>query len=437
MKKKQIPDAASLLSQTKPTGSSDFAGKPVETPAWIIDEPLLEDNLRHLADLAATADIKIIAAQKAFSLYDFYPLIDKYLAGTTASGLYEARLAHEESKGEIHVYSPYYTREDLAELFTYADVIIFNSLNEWLRWRDDFKKARKKRPELRSGLRFNPQFSAVEHDIYNPAGRYSRLGITAAAYEEEAREAGLSPAELNEVTGEFDGIHIHCLCEENADSLAAVLQAAEERIKKDSPALAAYKPGFINIGGGHHFTRRDYDSELFLKIIQAIKNRYPACQIYAEPGEAVSLDAGFLISEVRSAIKNERDILIMDTSATCHMPDVLEMPYTPRVFTASDKVFGKIYASSAEAGPAEQFLYRIAGPTCLAGDIIGDYIFPRRIEVGEKLLFCDMAIYSHVKANTFNGCPLPHIYRLDEKGNLQMIRRADYKDFKSRLGKLE
>ncbi len=410
------------LSQRREAPASDipFAGLP--SPAEIIDLRLLEDNLRYLHELGEAAGVKILLAQKAYSLFSTYPLIGHYLRGTCSSGLYEAKLAQEHMpEGEIHVFSPAYKEGELDELLEFADVIIFNSPSEWQRWRKKVLIAQKERKEknghdLSFGLRVNPEYSEIAEEIYNPSAKGSRLGTTLielekALAQDEAFWHGLS------------GLHFHSLCEEGAEELEQVLQAFDEKFAPYIEGLS-----WLNFGGGHHFTKKDYNVELFFSLMDRYKAKYKV-PIYLEPGEAIPLDCGFLFSRVLDVGCNQINFAILDSSAACHMPDVLEMPYRPKLF----RILGG--GRFERAGVAGEFAhsYRLGGPTCLAGDIIGDYSFSSPLSRGDMLVFCDMSLYSHVKRNSFNGMPLPDLLSFDGK-NVETIRKFTYYDFKTKLG---
>lgn len=343
-------------------------------------------------------------------MYSFYPLIGAYLDGVTASGLYEARLGYEElcagavtditgvqKRCENHVFSPAYPEAHMEELLQICDHIVFNSFAQWRKYRDRALAAGKE-----CGIRINPECSTQEHAIYDPCAPGSRLGVTAADFEEDALE-GIS------------GLHFHCLCEQDADALEQTVEAVERRFGK-----YLYKMKWLNFGGGHHITREGYDVDRLIRLIRRIREKYDLT-VYLEPGEAVALNAGFLVTEVLELVQNGTVTnVILDTSAACHMPDVLEMPYRPPLY------------GSGEAGE-KPYTYRLGGPTCLAGDIIGDYSFDHELKPGERLVFGDMAIYSMVKNNTFNGMPLPDIAALDESGALKTVKHFGYEDFKGRL----
>lgn len=371
------------------------------TPCYVIDEKKLKENLEILGDVREKAGCKILLAQKAFSCFYEYPLIGQYLDGTTASGLYEARLGKEEMGKENHVFAPAYKDADIKELGEICDHIIFNSFAQLRRHKDAVSGKS-------LGLRINPECSTQgEHAIYDPCAPGSRLGVTKEVFDcEIAAEPELFEA--------LDGLHFHTLCEQNADDLAKTLEAVEEKF---GPWLSKIK--WLNMGGGHHITRDDYDRELLIKCIRHIRDTY-GVEVYLEPGEAIALNAGYLVTEVMDIVENGLSVLILDVSAACHMPDVLEMPYRPPL------------KDSGNAGE-KAFTYRLSSCTCLAGDVIGDYSFDKPLYVGDKLYFQDMAIYSMVKNNTFNGIPLPGIAVMKEDGDCEMIRTFGYEDFKGRL----
>ena len=370
----------------------------VTTPSYVIDEKKLHENLKVLQKVIKATNCHILLAQKAFSMFAVYPLISKYLSGTAASGIFEAKLAHEYMpEKENHVFSPAYKEADFTEIVKICDHIIFNSFSQWEKYKDIALKHHRE-----CGIRINPECSTQEgHAIYDPCAKGSRLGVTLKNFQPE-KLTGLS------------GLHFHTLCEQNADDLKTTLDAVEEKFGK-----YLYDLKWLNFGGGHHITREDYDVDLLIKCINHMKEKYDL-EIYLEPGEAVALNAGWLVSEVLEIIDNDMNIAILDTSAACHMPDVLEMPYRPNVI------------GSGIAGE-KKYTYRFGGPTCLAGDIIGDYSFDKPLKVGDKIIFCDMAIYSMVKNNTFNGMPLPNISILHEDNSLEIVKTFGYEDFKMRL----
>lgn len=372
------------------------AFKELPTPCYLVDESLLIKNLEILDRVQKATGCQILLAQKAFSMFSLYPLMGRYLAGTTASGLFEARLGHEEMGGETHVFATAYRDDEFDEIVELCDHIVFNSFNQWQKFRDKALSAGRE-----CGIRINPECSTQDHAIYDPCSPGSRMGVTRSQFVPELLE-GIS------------GLHFHTLCEQNADALEETLKAVEDRFGEFLPQLK-----WLNFGGGHHITRNDYDVEKLIASITRIQESY-GLKVYLEPGEAVALNTGFLVATVLDLIDNGVQNAILDTSAACHMPDVLEMPYRPNIIGA--------------ALPDEKpFTYRLGGPTCLAGDIIGDYAFDGPLKVGDRLVFCDMAIYSMVKTNTFNGMNLPAIAIFTQEKKIQLVKKFGYEDFKNRL----
>lgn len=373
------------------------------TPCYVIHEEQILHNLRILGQLQEETGVKVLLAQKAFSFFPVYPLLGSYLAGTTASGLYEARLGKEKMpEGETHVYAPAFREDEFEELLTYADHIVFNSFKQVEKYGKRAKAGGKS-----IGLRINPMCSTQEgHEIYDPCTAGSRLGVTKEVWEKEAAP---------ELLALLDGLHFHTLCEQDADALALTLKAVEEQF---GSFLLQMK--WLNFGGGHHITRDGYNLKLLKECIHHVQDTY-GVEVYIEPGEAVALNAGTLHTTVLEIVRNGMQIAILDASAACHMPDVIEMPYLPPLEGAK------------EAGITE-YTYRLAGPTCLAGDVIGDYSFDAPLEEGQRLVFGDMAIYSMVKNNTFNGMRLPHIVWKKADGDCEIVKSFGYEDFKERLG---
>ncbi len=371
------------------------------TPAYVVDEAKLIQNLEILRGVQDCTGCKILLAQKAFSMYCEYPLIGRYLAGTAASGLYEARLGQEEMGKETHIYSPAYRENEIDEISTLCDHVIFNSFSQLKKYREQVLG------KASIGLRINPECSTQERAIYDPCAPGSRLGITEKAFERAVAE---DPHALDGV----EGLHFHTLCEQNADALKTTLLAVEQKFGRYLPQM-----NWLNMGGGHHITRKDYDLNLLQRCIRHMQETYDL-EIYLEPGEAVALNAGYLVTEVMDVVENDVTTLILDTSAACHMPDVLEMPYRPPL--------------AYSGAPGEKaYTYRLSSVTCLAGDVIGDYSFDHEIHPGDRLVFEDMAIYSMVKNNTFNGVPLPSIWVCRADGAMEQVRQFGYEDFKGRL----
>lgn len=368
----------------------------LKTPCYVIDEQKLIDNLKILQGLEQRTGCHILLAQKCYSAFATYPLIRSYISGATASGLYEARLGHEEMKGENHIFSPAYLEDEIDEIAEICDHIVFNSFSQWEKYKDRVKG------KASCGIRINPEFSTQsDHAIYDPCAPGSRLGVTADNFREDLLDG-------------IEGLHFHTLCEQNSDDLEATLNVITQKFGKYFKRLK-----WLNFGGGHHITRPDYDIERLERCINKIRNEY-GLEVYIEPGEAVALNAGYLVSSVLEIVRNGIDIGILDASAACHMPDVLEMPYRPFIIGSGEK-------------GEKKYDYRFGGNTCLAGDIIGDYSFDEPLKIGDKLIFTDMAIYSMVKNNTFNGIALPSIELLTAKGEIINIKKFGYSDFKNRL----
>ncbi len=381
----------------------EFDIKALSTPCYVVDERRLEKNMKILRSVSEKTGCKVLLAQKAFSMFSTYPLISRYLDGTTASGLYEARLGHEEMPGrEVHIYSPAYRPDSFEEITQICDHIVFNSFNQYKRFMPLVKKAVSGGRQIECGIRVNPEYSEIETEIYNPCADGSRLGVRAADFEEDALE-GIS------------GLHFHTMCEQNSDVLERTVEKFEEKFGK-----YLYRMKWVNFGGGHHVTRDDYDICRLIEIIGYVQEKYKVL-VYIEPGEAAALNAGWLVSEVLEVTEScGIRHAIIDASAACHMPDVLEMPYRPNIIGGGR--------------PNEKkYTYRLGAATCLAGDVIGDYSFDKPLSAGDRLVFCDMAIYTMCKNNTFNGIGLPSIYRIDSGGSLICQRRFGYEDFKCRL----
>lgn len=409
---------AEYTADTTQTDAAGFADR-VPTPCYVVDIRKLRQNLSMLQALEQESGCHVLLAQKAFSMYALYPLIGQYLSGTTASGLFEARLGREEMGKENHVFAPAYKDADMEELLGLCDHITFNSFAQYRRHREKILAHQASGCHVSIGMRVNPECSTqVGHAIYDPCAPGSRLGVTCEGFREGLRELAAAEGKAGDEDGWFpadiEGLHFHTLCEQDADDLVTTFGAFEEKF---APYLARIK--WLNLGGGHHITRPGYQMGRLRELIAYIRRRY-GLTVYLEPGEAVALNAGYLVTEVQDIVHNGIDILILDASAACHMPDVLEMPYRPPLWHG--------YAAGEKP-----YTYRLSSMTCLAGDVIGDYSFERRLSVGDRLVFEDMAIYTMVKNNTFNGMPLPSIAILSEDGSVQMVREFGYQDFKERL----
>jgi carboxynorspermidine decarboxylase len=377
-----------------------FAASGHDTPSFVLDESVYRHNGRILKSIQERTGARILLAQKAFSCFPIYPTLRPYLAGTAASGLYEARLGHEEFGGEVHVYSPSFKPREITELLGFADHLIFNSLGQWRRFRDEV--AASPRP-VSAGLRINPEYAEAVAEIYNPCIPGSRFGVLASH---------LDGADLEGI----EGLHFHTLCEQGAGALQRTLGAV---IEKFDAHLQRMK--WLNLGGGHLITAPGYDVELLVQLIREIQGHHPHLQIYLEPGEAVAIGSGVLIGSVIDLLENGMPIAVIDISATAHMPDTLEMPYRPEILDAGQ--------------PGERtHTYRLGGPTCLAGDVIGDYSFDAPLRVGDRLVFREMAHYTMVKTTMFNGVPHPSICIRRENGGIDLIREFTFEDYRCRMG---
>ena len=374
----------------------DFNALP--TPCYVLDERLLQRNLEVLDGVQRRTGCNILLALKGFSMYAVFPLVGRYLKGITASSLFEARLGAEEMGKEVHAYAPAYVPGEFPELLRYADHIVFNSFDQWQKYKPQAQGAGR---HISCGIRVNPEYAEIETPLYNPCYQHSRLGVTPANFD---------PARLDGI----EGLHFHAMCEQNSDTLERIAQKVDEK-------FGTYIRGmkWLNMGGGHHITRADYDIPRLERVIQHFQQKY-SVQVYLEPGEAIALNTGYLVVQVLDVVNNGMLIALLDTSAACHMPDVLEMPYRPNIIGA-----GK---------PGElAHTYRLGGLTCLAGDVIGDYSFAEPLRTGDRLVFCDMAHYTMVKNNMFNGVNLPDIALYNDAEGSRVLRRFGYEDYKSRL----
>ncbi|MCL2058489.1 MAG: carboxynorspermidine decarboxylase [Oscillospiraceae bacterium] len=373
------------------------------SPCYIVDEGLLARNLELLRGVADAAGCRVLLAQKGFSMYAMYPLIAQYLSGAAASSLFEARLAAEEMRREVHIYSPAYRDGDFPEISKICSHIIFNSFGQWRRYRSAAGNAK-------CGIRVNPGYSEVEIEIYNPCAPGSRLGVTCDAFEREQDC-------LNGITG----LHFHTMCEQNSDTLKRTLNVVREKFGSYLQRME-----WVNFGGGHHITRHDYDLGTLIGCVRKFSDEFGVL-VYLEPGEAIAMNTGFLVSTVLDIVDNAMNIAILDASAACHMPDVLEMPYRPGVIGATDP------SAPGYDRRTHPYIYRLGGLTCLSGDVIGDYAFTQPLSPGDRLVFTDMAHYTMVKNNTFNGINLPSIMLNTKDGRIKKIRDFGYEDFKHRL----
>ncbi len=374
----------------------------VPSPCYVVDEAAIEHNLQILHRVQEESGAKVLLALKAFSMFAVSHLVKQYLTGTCASGLYEARLGREEFGGEVHTYAAAYRPEDMAAILELSDHVVFNSFGQWQRYKEQALAAQKTNPKLSFGLRINPEHSEGAVPMYDPCAPCSRMGIPVAAFEGQ------------DLTG-IDGLHFHTLCEQDFEPLRRTLDVIETNFAHILPNLK-----WINFGGGHHITRADYQVDALIARVKHFQQKY-AVQVYLEPGEAIALNCGIFVAEVLDTSWNGMNLAILDASATCHMPDVLEMPYRPRM---------------PGSGEAEELAhtYRLGGPSCLSGDVIGDYSFAKPLQVGDRLMFEDMAIYTMVKNSTFNGIPLPAIALYNSgTDELRIVKRFGYGDFRERL----
>ncbi|MDR2167164.1 MAG: carboxynorspermidine decarboxylase [Clostridiales bacterium] len=377
----------------------NFDPNKLETPCYIVDEALLIKNLEILKSVIKRTGCKILLAQKAFSMYSLYPLIGQYLHGTAASGLHEARLGREEMGGEVHIHSPVYRRGDFDEILGICDYIVFNSFNEWQKYR---QKAMVANRPLKFGIRINPEFSTQTNPLYDPCAQGSRLGTTLKNFRPDLLD-GIS------------GIHFHTLCEQNSDALAATLEAVEAKFGQYLHGME-----WINFGGGHYITRDDYDIDTLVACITRFQQKY-GLEVYLEPGEAVALDAGFLVaSVVEIAESGKTKNAFLDASAACHIPEILAFRY-------------RVDALGAGVGGEKAHNYTLVAPTCLSGDVFGEYSFDEPLKINDRIIFTDSATYTMVKNNTFNGVRLPDIAIARQNGEIEVVKRFGYEDFKSRL----
>jgi carboxynorspermidine decarboxylase len=404
----------------------------VPSPCFVVDEVAIENNLKILNRVQQESGAKVLLALKAFSMFSLAPLITKYLSGTCSSGLHEALLGFEEFGGnkigdghkEMHVFSAAFTEFDLKELLTFSDHIVFNSFNQWQRFQPlitQAKSERKEKPDSKNiegidfGLRINPMHSEGAAEIYDPCAAGSRLGIPFDTFKQHV------PTPNDLVAAGINGLHFHTLCEQLFEPLDRTLASVEEQFGE-----YLHKMNWVNFGGGHHITHPDYDVDKLIARVKAFQEKYDV-QVYLEPGEAIAIHTGVLVSEVLDLGYNQMDLAILDTSATCHMPDTLEMPYRAEIIDLSSK-------SAAGEVKVKPHTYRLGGQTCLAGDVMGDYSFDQPLEIGQRLMFDDMSHYTMVKTSTFNGIGLPSLALWNsETDEVKVVKQFGYQDFKQRL----
>jgi len=369
----------------------------IQSPAYVVDERLLRRNLELLKEIQQRSGAKILLALKGFSMFHEFPLIGTYLAGVTSSSLNEALLGRKHMDKEVHVYAPAFREDEIERLAVTCDHVVFNSSSQIQIFKKQFLKYK---PEMAFGIRVNPEYSEVTTEIYDPCAPFSRLGARVTSLKEEDFKL-------------VDGLHFHTMCEQGSDTLERTLEVVEEKFGQ-----YLYQMKWVNFGGGHHITRADYDVDKLVKLILDIREKYDV-DVYLEPGEAVALNTGYLVTQVLDIVENDMNIAIIDASASCHMPDVIEMPYKPVI----------VNKDSRDELP---YSYRLGGTTCLAGDIIGDFAFEEPLKIGDKLIFSDMAHYTMVKNNTFNGINLPAIAVMNDEG-IEVIKEFGFEDFESRL----
>ena len=369
----------------------------VKSPCYVLDEKRLRRNMEILSDIQNRTGVKIICALKGYSFWRSFPIIAEYLPGATASSLNEARLAKEEMGKEVHVFAPAYEDGEIDSILALADHITFNSFSQWSRFRDKALKAK-----VSCGIRVNPQFSTVETDLYNPCGKFSRLGVTEAEFKPELLDG-------------IDGLHFHALCEQDADALEGVLAAFEKHFGRFLPQMK-----WVNFGGGHHITRKDYHRDQLVALLNSFKERHPHLEVIMEPGEAIGWQTGELVANVVDLVHNEMDIAILNVSVSAHMPDCLEMPYRPNV-------------TGADLPGVKKFTYKLTGNTCLAGDQLGDFSFDKPLQVGDTIIFEDMIHYTMVKTTFFNGVRHPNIGMFDMDGKFHLLHEFTYEQFKEKL----
>lgn len=367
------------------------------SPCFVLDENRLRRNMEILNNIQKKTGVKIICALKGYSFWRSFPIIAEYLPGATASSLNEARLAKEEMGKEVHVFAPAYEDEEIDEILKYADHITFNSFSQWERF-----KGKTIASKVSPGIRVNPEFSTIETDIYNPCGPHSRLGVTEKEFKPELLDG-------------IEGLHFHALCEQDVDALEGVLAAFEKKFGKYLPQMK-----WVNFGGGHHITRKDYHREALVELINDFKKRHPHLEVVMEPGEAVGWQTGELVATVADIVHNQMDIAILNVSISAHMPDCLEMPYRPTI-------------TGAGFPNEKSFTYKLTGNTCLAGDQLGDFSFDQPLHVGDRIIFEDMIHYTMVKTTFFNGVRHPDIGMFDKEGKFHLLHKFTYEQFKEKL----
>ena len=398
------------LPQVTDVNSVDWASIP--SPAFVLDESRLRRNLTLIDYVQQQSGAQIIVAFKGFSMWSAFPILREYgITGATASSLNETILAKEEMQGEVHVYAPAYSDEDFPKILELADHLVFNSFNQWQRFRPQVDAARAQGRELHVGIRINPEYAEVETDLYNPAGPFSRLGVTRREFREDLLDG-------------IDGLHFHTLCEKDSDTLERTLEVVERNFGEFLPRMK-----WVNFGGGHLMTREGYDLPRLIRVVKAFRERW-GVHVILEPGSAFGWQTGWLVSSVLDVVHNVKEAVLLDVSVSAHMPDVLEMPYRPRILGAGDPPVGD-HREAVDTPPGHPYL--IGGTTCLAGDVVGEYVFDRELNVGDRVVFDDMIHYTMVKTTFFNGVKHPDIGILHVDGQYERVKTFGYEEFKAKL----
>ncbi|WP_216319559.1 carboxynorspermidine decarboxylase [Deinococcus aestuarii] len=401
------------LPAVTPVEAIDWRAIP--SPAFVLDESRLRRNLALISHVQRESGAQIILAFKGFAMWSTFPLLREYgITGATASSLNEAILAREEMGGEVHVYAPAYSDEDFGRILELADHLVFNSFSQWERFKPQVEAARAAGKEVHIGLRVNPEYAEVETDLYNPAGPFSRLGVTRREFRAELLDG-------------IDGLHFHTLCEKDSDTLERTLEVVERNFGEFLPRM-----GWVNFGGGHLMTRQGYDIDRLIRVIRAFRQKW-GVHVLLEPGSAFAWQTGWLVSSVLDVVHNVKDIAILDVSVSAHMPDVLEMPYRPRILGARDPGDGEVTHREANDYVSGDHPSIIGGTTCLAGDVVGEYVFDHELRVGDRVVFDDMIHYTMVKTTFFNGVKHPDIGILHTDGSYERVKTFGYEEFKAKL----
>lgn len=399
------------LPDVTPVSEVDWAAIP--SPAFVLDESRLRRNLALISHVQRESGAQIIVAFKGFSMWSAFGWLREYgITGATASSLNEARLAREEMQGEVHVYAPAYSDEDFGPILELADHLVFNSFSQWERFRPQVQAARAAGRELHVGIRINPEYAEVETDLYNPAGPFSRLGVTRREFREDLLDG-------------IDGLHFHTLCEKDSDTLERTLEVVERNFGEFLPRMK-----WVNFGGGHLMTREGYDTARLIRVVRQFREKH-GVHVILEPGSAFGWQTGWLVSSVLDVVHNVKNAALLDVSVSAHMPDVLEMPYRPRILGAGDPPEHEHReATDTQAG---SHAYIIGGTTCLAGDVVGEYVFDHELKIGERVVFDDMIHYTMVKTTFFNGVKHPDIGILHTDGRYERVKTFGYEEFKAKL----